>query len=368
MDMLYALAASPIVWFYVSLFVAIALFKKIRRNRIAINTIWFSADGTVPEDTIERLIKLASNLRHSPYRYHYQLYFWTDTKKLLPVINWRLRRANIRVKDYRQVVPSDEAAATAQQWIHDLIQLGNEQNKVFYVLASDLLRLYLLLREFPERYAFAYSCYIDCNDIQLNQIPRPRDFLKIRQLAFHFVQFNFASYTIFEELTHCPDTSRLLLTNDVIVAVNKARPLFAEIFATYCQNVRTTHQAMQDMLLMLSRSRQSAGVIDDETVCLIIFTTTHMMNTLFAASEVLSDIFLVSFASNRGIEKRRVDIQDVAEIIDFERHYDKGATCLNRESLDASATMNNDTFIACRTFWQQLFVYRYKSLITEWPT
>ncbi len=180
------LADAKVIWFYVALFLLILLVKKLRKIRVAINGIWFSCHGKIPEDVVKNFIQIACDIKKSGYKHHYHLYFWTDKKKLISTVKRQFKKNKIIIKDYRDAFLADSVSRQAKEWMHQLLKLGDENNKLFFVLASDIFRLHLLLKTFPARYSYSHVCYFDCNDINFVSIPEPRVFRKLKSIALHF--------------------------------------------------------------------------------------------------------------------------------------------------------------------------------------
>lgn len=348
-------SSISLVWFYLIILIFIILIKKIFHLKVIINTIWFSVDGSVSEDALFNLIQLSKKIEHSHYKTSYQLWFWTDTKKLKPEINKKLKQYGIKIKDYRAISCQDELSYSAIQWVENLLSIGNQNNKLFFMLASDIFRLYLLLKEFPRHYKHHISCYIDCNDIIIHHIPNPRDFLNIQAITFHFVEFNYADFPIFKRLVPCPDQSQVFLTNDVIIARNKRTPLFNEIFSIFCQNLMKIQDAEHDLFDLFKLLIQDIKVIDTELGCIVIFATTHIMNTLYIHPAQVQQL-LIDHQNN----KKQVlnTILDSKLFLDFTRDYTKGYVWLEREA--TSTSVNSEQIAAYRTFWFNLFIDRYK--------
>ena len=340
--------------FYLCIFLIIFLIKKICRKQIVINTIWFSNDGSVHADAVQNLLQLARDIRQSPLRKHYQLLFWTDLQIMDARIKNVFRQHKIICKDYRDVSPQDHDARTALAWIKQLLAIADGNNKVCYVLASDLFRLYLLLKEFPAHHAADYACYIDCNDIHLHQLPHPHALSTLKFIAFHFVTFCYSAFPIFQTLTKCEANPGPLLTNDVIVTANKSDPaFFHELFSQYINNVRN----VADTLGFTIRSMK---ILDDDMVCVIIFITTHMVNTLKVGRQ-RDEIFLLRLLE-AGLEKKEVTlIQDVENFIAFERDYAKGFTCVQRVDAGVGSVVSEEAEY-WRGYWYGLFVERFEWL------
>lgn len=351
-----------LIGFYFSLFLFAFLIKKLFRIKIVINGIWFSTNGAISQHAVDNFLQLSQDIKKSPFRHQYQLFFWTDTNKLAPIVRKAFKKNGIKIKDYRNVHPPDKTSTMALEWIENLLALANDNNKLFFVLASDFFRLYLLLKEFPSHYKKSYTCYFDCNDIYFNNIPNPQSFSKIQTIAFHFVEFQFRLHPIFAELVDCPSESQALLTNDVIIAKNKKMSIFDDIFKNYCHNFLNIKQSATTIIELLKMTCYSMPILDDDMVTIIIFTTTHMINTLYLRQEE-NKLNLHSFLGDKLNKKEIEYIQDVTIVFDFERDYSKGLTCLQRENVKTDESPTEEANIY-RNFWYQLFVNRYK-LITD---
>lgn len=347
-----------LIGFYLVIFIVAYFIKKSRQTKIAINSIWFSTNGLVPQDAIDNLINLAHAIKNSPFKKNYKIYFWTDARILDSFVRKTLKKSNIIIKHYRDVVTSDSLDLQTMDQIEQLLKLANGDNKLFFVLASDLFRLYLLLREFPLRYKNNYTCYFDCNDIQFNSIPEPALFRKIKSIAFHFVEFSFFEHNIFSKLVNCSNQYQLLLTNDVIITVNKNITCFKKLFESYCNNFFSLNKSRNGINEFLKMTCKYMPILDDDLVRIIIFTTTHMVNTLYLHAEN-NDANLLTFANDVLMKKESFEVQDVVSVINFERHYHKGFTCLQRDNVQVVDSVMTEEAILHRQRWYHLFINRY---------
>lgn len=345
---------SELFWFFVLLIAFFYLVKKSRCIKIAINGIWFSVDGSMPEHAILNVMQLAQDIKESPYKKSYQIFLWTN--KLKPEHLKRLRKSGIKIKSYHQISPEDALSKRAKQWVDELIHLGGEQNKIFFMLASDIFRLYLLLKEFPSRYFYDFNCYLDCNDIIIKEIPDPALFKQVTTLAF---RFGFFKYTkpIFKKLVPVSDETVLFLSNDFIIARNQPVTLFDEIFAAYCHNLSNLRQQQDDFFLLINMTLVLQNTIDEELGWLIIFTTTHIVTTLMIQQNSYDQIYLLN--QTKKTKSRVEGIIDAELIVDFERDREKGLIWLKREGQQINSVSVEET-IAQHRDWCDVFKERYQ--------
>jgi len=354
---------SELLWFFLILFFFIALIKWFRIH-IALNGIWFSNDGTISLDAIENFSHLAQSIRQSPFRHHYDLFLWTDVKNLRPETKKTLKQRGIVVKDYRDAFNNDPQSQMTRDWLEKLLALGNNNQRLFFVMASDLFRLYLLLFYYPKKKRFAYACYLDCNDIYLKALPNPQSLAKLKSIAFHFVPFSYNHHDIFLKILGPSQDTHPLLTNDVILTRNDSNDsLFKELISRYHENLKSIGYLNLNFIETLVWTKDTMTILDNDIVKVMIFTTTHMTNILHAVKGD-EQIDLLVFDKKNLARKEITEIQDAASFLLFERDYDKGMTCCQHEPSSMN-DLSNDMKDPCRAFWYGLLLHRYQLITAE---
>lgn len=324
MNYFYSIVESRLLLFYFIMFMLILLVKKLCRIPVIINAIWFSTDGTVPESALHNLVHLAENINKSIYRSCYKVLFWTDAAKLKPEIKKILKKNRIEIKDYRDLSPDDDTSRKLIEWINCLASMSYIHSKLHFVMASDMLRMYLLLKEIPKKHPKAIGCYIDCNDIRLIDIPNPKHLVNINTIAFHFVLLEFLPIL---KIIQCPQKTKFCLSNDIIITYNRGnQSFFDEIFAAYYNNLNHLDQQMAGIGEMYVKTLNSVNTLDQDTQFVIVFGTTHILNTLFLQNEETGDIYLLGFA-HRKLEAKKIEsIKDVTDFLNFTRNGEEGMT------------------------------------------
>ncbi len=343
--------------FFVLLMITILSIKKIFQpyKQIIINGIWFSGDGSIPEDAVNNFVQLAKKIKKSPYKQFYQLYFWADVGKIENRIKRTLHRHGVVLKDYRDIHPKDEISKISIEYVNFFISQGDQNSKYFYCLASDLFRLYLLCKEFPENYKNAVTCYIDCNDISILDVPSPKIFEELNLFAFNFVNLHHEDVLI--KLIGSDIEPQPHLNNDVMIVANKRNKNIRDlIFKTYYENLIAIDRTTGGLKEMLIATKNATQNPDKNLALVIVFAITHMTNIFRFNRELLSDPFLCVHDEKEVKTQILKDIQVASYFLSFEREEDKGMTWIGEHIIDDQ--LLNST----QKFWYELFAKRYREI------
>jgi len=357
-NFIYTAMAVKLFMLYFFLFAAIIVIKRIRYIQVIINGIWFSVDGSLPESVINNYIQLAEKRASSIFKKNYQIILWTDMEILQPEIKKKLEKHGIKIKDYRDVAPCGEAAEKVNNWVGNFVRLGKESNKLLFAMASDMFRLYLLLKEFPENYRNAISCYMDCNDVVLTKIPHPRRLQKIRKIAFGFVPIEFESIL---SLFNSVGKSKYLLSNDVIITVNKNnQSLFDEIFKAYYNNLSCINLQASGILELSKDTLGALKEIDQNTALIIAFCTTHIMHTVSQREDSQQEVCLLKLLGDDVKVRQLGGVRNAADFFSFIRNYENGLIWLTDYPCQLSTDQNYDKYYH---FWRGLFCDNLRAIL-----
>ncbi|TAL60421.1 MAG: hypothetical protein EPN84_09565 [Legionella sp.] len=314
------------------------------------------------------MANLVRNIKNSDYANHYKVILWADTSKIgeaqRTIIEQQFKKydlnaADIEIKNYRTVnVPlEDTESIRVNGWVDEFVQAGNQNNKLPYVMASDMFRMYLLMKEYPKANN-AVGCYFDCNDVCLLQIPNPS---KLREYG---VLFNIVKFHFDPSLTNLPDkqSKDTLVNNDLIIVGGKNRELCDRLFSTYYQNLAAVDARMNGFCKSYLDTRNSVQRIDSATTQAMVFGCTHTMTILACVViDSLAYYYLVDSASG---SLNLTEIDGVSSIsakkIKIELLHDRGRTW-GQPATDVSSVPQD---LSKSMKWQELFRQKRGNLLS----
>jgi hypothetical protein len=353
-----SLFKAPSFFFFLLITTTFLVIKKMayRHKRIILNSIWFSENGSLPEVALNNLIRLSNKIKASPYSKAYQLFLWTDLKKLQPSVKKALAQQGITIKDYRHIKANDEASKQMNTWIHELIQLGDNDNNYFYCMASDLFRVYLLLKEFPQNYKNAVTCYLDCNDIEILSLPPPSSFKNLPFIALNPI--NITLMNTLGTLIGYEKQPLCILDNDIILASNRKKEPLNHLFRAFYSHLSDLNQRTGGMITKLTEMKQTMTTKDQDLIVVLVVGISHILNIL-RFKDPFPDPFLIEYGKAEPSIKPIKGLAAAFDFLDYNRHYENGNTWHKK-----LPTQNPDTRLEkeCRESWYELYTQRFHKI------
>ncbi len=266
----------------VSVFIGLNMKTPPQRKepQVVLNGIWFSSDGTLPDVVLSNMKASVDKIKSSIYKEHYRVVLWTDKSKFSnEAINDRLSQfdlspTDVEIKDYREVLHANDDNGSKQinQWVDQFAQADSSKSKLCYAMASDMFRIYLLTKEYPNT-PNTIGCYMDCNDVQVTDIPDPA--------TLNGVQLKYVGYKFQESILTKYDASTThFFNNDIMIVNGENKDLCDRIFSSYLHNLEYVNDKLGGFYEFYEKTIDSVNRLDKATAQAIVFSSTHTMNIL----------------------------------------------------------------------------------------
>ncbi|VVC75540.1 hypothetical protein AQUSIP_08300 [Aquicella siphonis] len=332
---------------------------KARSNDIkaVINGIWFSPDGSVRASVIDNLVKIKADIDAAGYENEYQVCLWTDASILDPQARHVLEQNGIVIKDYRDINCTDEKSIKLMRWIDRLVKLGNEKDKLPYAMAADTLRLFLLLKVYPDIHPEMTGIYIDCNDIRLKNIPDPETLRRRLAgsqtgLALNPLKYQFNTDLVYEIMP--------MINNDVILAYRTGHEIeFDEFLDCHLNNLEYMNAEIKKrtghgFIRAYRKSQHIKENSDDIALAEAIeFGIPHTFNVYVCHAP--PKVYLYNWGA--AIQVRPVEIESAVSYFEIEHHKEEGLTWAPKTGQKRHGLFDNVSPDAAEKsgFWKQLF-------------
>ncbi len=341
--------------FLLLILIAVVWTKKraLAQKKIILNSIWFSEDGSIGEEALHNLRQLAKKISAHRYGAYYQLFLWTDESKLQASARKTLQGHGVVIKDFCRLKPRDPISKKLYGWIKECLMLGNADNKFFYCIASDILRFYLLFKEFPDNYPNSVTCYFDCTDVEILDLPSPAVFNNLHSAAFPFYYGRLIPPL--GKLLGYENLAQANFNNDLILAANKKnREQLDRIFRAFFNNLNHIDQLIGGIFHKLTATRDALQVQDQDLALVIVFGLTHVINFI-RLQESLGEPFLLEY-EDHGLQMTCMKmLAETRDFIDFKLVHKNSLTWAKSPLDKTTVDAGNEE----RKFWYEFFPRRY---------